>query len=299
MAPFNPLLLIFFIICIRTTVCAGDATQSIDQWDGISASSYESNDAQSAASYHSFADWKWRHEFQHAEYALNCSNFTEFLRIHSDIQFAKSNGCDGEMKALKYRSMGMLIKFFRPHSWQTLNLQQKKLFVCIINTLPGRIRMRFRFRQQMFFFLGHSDPEMQNEVQSLIHPCLMFDAWMWTLNRFMRSKLRNNERLCKIRIALSIFISILFGKEEASLAIDHKRMIGVVYFLGSYQEYRVLLDLLVTRYENRMKRTTLRPKGFLEHTEIQRIYQTLCGLNDTESVDLVQRINKISQQVHN
>ena len=285
-------------------ICSQATMPATDEWDGFSAADYESNDAQSAASYYSFADCKWRHELQRAEHALNCSNFTEFLRAHSDIQFAEPNGCDGELKALKYRSMGMLIKFFRPHSWQKLNLQQKKLLVQIINIFfrphswPGRFRMRFRFRQQMFFFLGHSDPEMQSEVQGLIHPRLMFDAWMWTLDRFMRSKLRDKERLCKIRIALSIFISIFFGKEEASLAVDHKRMIGVVYFLGSYHEYRVLLNLLVTRYENRMKRTTLRPKGFLEHTEVQRIYQTLCALNDTESVELVQRINNISQQVH-
>ena len=81
------------------------------------------------------------------------------------------------------------------------------------------------------------------------------------------------------------------------MAADHKRMLWIVEKFGSAREYRVLLNLLVTRYEDQMKKTTLRPNGFLEHEEVQRMYKELCTLNDTESRDIAWRICVISKHV--
>ena len=74
-------------------------------------------------------------------------------------------------------------------------------------------------------------------------------------------------------------------------------MLDVVEKIGSNREYRVLLNLIVTRYENQMKRTMLRPVGPLQHAEVQRMYQKLCTLNDAESTELTRRIANISKQV--
>ena len=61
---------------------------------------------------------------------------------------------------------------------------------------------------------------------------------------------------------------------------------STVLKIGSDREHRLLLYLMLSRYQKQMRRTMLRPTGPMQHEEVQRMYQKLCQLNETTGMKL-------------
>ena len=181
----------------------------------------------------------------------------------------------------------------QPQVWQQLNLQQKSFFHEMVNRFSDQCLPGGCSWELFFAFLLRLD----SKTLTLFHPMTVYRAFSWAAKYYERGLIANKRFARRAKATLSNFIPIFFAETVAQPAGDHKEMMSIVERVGSGREYRLLLNLMATRYENQAKKTTLRPKGFLEHEEVQRMYLRLSTFNDTKSFDIVERIANISKHV--